>query len=188
MVVGFIVEGATEKIIIESLQFREFLNAIELNYIEDIIDAKGAGNLLPYELKGHVKQLSRKGAEIIVILTDLQPSASIEDVQNRVNPNGNHVVAVAVQQIEAWLLADIQVMKIFLDDQDFQIAHPESYENPFNEINNLRIQRNQLKVKTKPVLAQKIISEGFDVRRAAAHPGCASARYFINILTEISQR
>ena len=43
--VGFICEGATEKIIVESVNFKNFLKENNLEFIR-AIDANGNGNLL----------------------------------------------------------------------------------------------------------------------------------------------
>ena len=49
--VGFIVEGNTEKVIVNSPQFKAFLNNIGLSIVDPVIDAKGNGNLLPQNIE-----------------------------------------------------------------------------------------------------------------------------------------
>ena len=48
--IGFIVEGATEKIILESSDFFAYLKSLSVNFISDIIDAEGSGKLLPQNI------------------------------------------------------------------------------------------------------------------------------------------
>ena len=48
--VGFIVEGGSEKIIVESPQFGELLNTNGYELVTPVIDAEGGGNLLPQNI------------------------------------------------------------------------------------------------------------------------------------------
>jgi hypothetical protein len=72
--VGFICEGATEQILLQSDSFRNLLSSLNLESLQ-IIDAKGAGNLLPHNIEGYVTRLEKEGAKVIVILTDLRQGA-----------------------------------------------------------------------------------------------------------------
>ncbi len=73
---GFICEGETEKIIIESLAFREFLLANNFQLVK-AFDATGNGNLLPENITPMVKNLLDEGAEKIFIITDLDEDTCI---------------------------------------------------------------------------------------------------------------
>ncbi len=48
--VGFIVEGDTEKVIVESPAFSAWLTANGITLCHPVIDAKGGGNLLPQNI------------------------------------------------------------------------------------------------------------------------------------------
>lgn len=74
---GFIVEGGTEKILLQSDGFQEYLRKLELDFIEDVIDVDGLGNLLPKFLEPITDILMDKGATHIFILTDLDEDKCI---------------------------------------------------------------------------------------------------------------
>jgi len=44
---GFIVEGDTEKIILQSDGFQDYLRRLELDFIERVVNVGGADKLLP---------------------------------------------------------------------------------------------------------------------------------------------
>lgn len=104
--VGFICEGKTEKKIVESPKFQNYLSTIGVAAVGEIRDAGGNGNLLPQNLIKFVTPLREKGAEKIVIVTDLDQDACITLTKNRIDSGENRIVIVAVIQAEAWFLAD----------------------------------------------------------------------------------
>ena len=72
--IAFIVEGATEKILIESEQFKNWIRPFNLELVDHIINAEGGGNLLPHKINDMIKTLKNKGADHIFILTALELS------------------------------------------------------------------------------------------------------------------
>jgi len=54
---GFIVEGATEKIILEQSDFFNYLSSLKIDFIGDVEDAEGNGNLLPHNIEKHTGTL-----------------------------------------------------------------------------------------------------------------------------------
>ena len=116
--VGFIVEGACEKIVIESAVFKDFLQRNDFELIEPVVDANGAGNLLPHNIEPFIGVLEAKGAERLYILTD-SDGLPVEDVKERINHAKITTYFIAVKAIEAWFLADTQAMKKFLEIEDF---------------------------------------------------------------------
>ena len=64
---GFICEGATEKLIVESYQFRQLLLSNNIELIEPVIDANGGGNLLPKNIEQFVSILSNPFSSSILI-------------------------------------------------------------------------------------------------------------------------
>jgi len=107
---GFIVEGGTEKIIVESPAFNSWLNQQGLLLIKPVLDAKGGGNLLPKHIEPMVKLLHAAKAEYIIILTDLEHESNVEIVRQRITTNYTDLIFIAVKAIEAWFLADSQAM------------------------------------------------------------------------------
>ncbi len=82
MRVSFIVEGDTEKIIIESAAFMAWAKASGIEICAPVINAKGGGNLLPQNMAQIVMQAKRANPDHIVILTDLE-EFSIGDILSK---------------------------------------------------------------------------------------------------------
>jgi hypothetical protein len=89
--IGFICEGATEQILLSSGSFRRLLGSLDLESLP-VIDAKGAGNLLPHNIEGYVTRLEKEGANVIVILTDLDEDVCITETKNRVGARAQDFV------------------------------------------------------------------------------------------------
>jgi hypothetical protein len=152
---GFIVEGETEKIILEQSDFFNYLQSLNIAYIAEVIDAKGNGNLLPYNIIPHTKVLEDKGATQIFILTDLDDDQCITNTKQRISPLAHHVVTVSTKTIEAWFLADSVAMGAFLKEPSFNYDFPENLSDPLEEIRSLRIAKTGRGFgNSKPVLAK----------------------------------
>ena len=185
---GFIGEGAVEKIILESSQFQEYLHSQKIDFVKDVIDANGNGNLLPHNIEAHSQILKDKGATNIIILTDLDEDQCITLTKERINPSDYHSVVVSIKEIEAWFLADEEAMKKLLKDDGHSIENPETVQEPFERIRSLRMEKIGRGIGTKVILAnQMIYKNNFSVLGAAAHLNCASARYFIQKINDISK-
>ena len=182
---GFIVEGASEKIILEHSDFFEYLHSLPVAYIPDVIDAHGNGNLLPHNIGQHTKILEEKGATIIFVLTGLDRDECITLTKSRISPQPNHIVTIAVKAIESWFLADTETMRTFLNDPSFVYDEPEKADNPFEEIKSLRLLKCNRGFGSKIVLANTMARKmKFSINRPAQHPGCTSAKYFLNKVTQ----
>lgn len=186
---GFIGEGATEKIILESKSFRQFLISHNISFIENVIDATGNGNLLPKNIAGFVNRLKDEGATIIIILTDLDEDKCISLTKERIDPEGKHIVLVSVKEIESWFLSDIKTMRSFFSDDQFIFNQPENISDPFSEIRALRIQKTGRGLVTKKTLANLMVyKSGFSIIEAAKHPDCSSAKYFLDKILSFSTK
>ncbi|STY90655.1 Uncharacterised protein [Moraxella bovis] len=179
--VGFIVEGATEKIIIESDKFKTFLKKNDYELINPVIDAKGGGNLLPENIEPFIKTLQAQQADIIAVLTDLEDEDSVDVVKKRIEHSGIEVIFVAVKAIEAWFLADTEAMKLFLKD-DFIEEYPEkTSDKPFERIKEIIKERNARGVGSKTILAKNMIKHyRFSIENSANHKNCPSAKEFVD--------
>ena len=185
---GFIVEGATEKIILEKSDFFSHLRSLNIDFIPEVIDAEGNGNLLPHNIEKLTRILEQKGATTIIILTDLDTNECITHTKDRIGANDNHKVTVSIKAVEAWFLSDTEAMCKFLNDSSFVFEHPESVASPYDELRNIRLKVRNKGVGTKTILANIMVHRmGFSVLRAAKHPGCASARYFIDKVQQIGR-
>ncbi|MCX8489818.1 MAG: hypothetical protein ORN54_01990 [Cyclobacteriaceae bacterium] len=184
---GFIGEGAVEKIILESAIFQQYLSSLEIDFVKEVVDATGNGNLLPKNIERYTQILKDKGATNIIILTDLDKDQCVTLTKNRIDPSSDYVVVVTIKEVEAWFLADNQAMKDLLSDQDFMIENPEIIENPFQEIRRLRVVKIGRGIPTKVILANQMTSRyGFSVIRAAEHPNCDSAKYLLKSLQKLA--
>ncbi len=108
--VGFIVEGESAKIILESEPFKNLLSSLNLNHVEKIIDAGSGGNMLPHNREAYVAELKSNGATVIVILTDKEDAPCFTFVRDRIKTKANEFVVIAEKALEAWYLADSQTL------------------------------------------------------------------------------
>ena len=182
--IGFICEGETEKIIIESENFRQFLLENNLELV-NALDATGNGNLLPKNILPFIAILKDDGAEKIFILTDLDTDKYITKTKERINAPDDIVVIISVQQIEAWFLADsFTLSSIFKSDYVFDYPEKEIY--PREKLREIFIEKTGRGImESKPSFAKWIIKEGFSVLYATEHYCCDSVKYFIEKLISL---
>ena len=181
--VGFIVEGACEKIIIESEVFKNFLHRNGFELVEPVIDAEGAGNLLPHNIEPFIGILEANGAERLYILTD-SDGLPVEDVKERISHAKITAYFIAVKAIEAWFLADIEAMRRFLQLEDFTGENypEETPKLPWERIKEIIEETRSVKGrgKNKVAFAKRMITHwGFSIENAAQHPNCPSAKNFV---------
>ena len=185
--VGFICEGDTEKLVIESPKFQELLKQLEIACVSPVIDAKGNGNLLPDKIEPFRTILMENGAEKIIVLTDLDQDSCITLTRNRIMEKENQAIIVSVKEIEAWFLADSITMSSLLRES-FHTEQPEFESDAFHKIKTLSQEKTNRGIGTKPRLAKRIIGLGFSVENAANHPNCPSAKYFIEKLKSVTRK
>lgn len=180
--IGFIVEGETEALILYSDKFKAILN--ELNLVSvGIINAGGNKNLLPHNILIHQTNLIKKGAETILILTDLDDDQCITKTKERITERENQIIAVAIKQIEAWFLAD-SILLSNLFNESFTFDYPEKENVPFDTLRALLIQFRGRGLPKKVPMALKMLNSGFSIQNAAKHPNCPSANYFLTKLKQ----
>jgi len=176
--VGFIVEGDSESIIVNSPAFVSLLQMRGFELITPVINAEGGGNLLPKYVERFVERLQKAGAEKICILTDLEDAVSTDEVRERIFHHKVDISFIAVRAIEAWFLADSPAMKKWLTVEAFNEEHPEAtLAMPWNRLKEIA---NQLSKQgpggSKAAFARRMVTHyGFTVTQAAKHPGCQSA-------------
>lgn len=188
--VGFIVEGNTEKVIVNSPQFKAFLNNIGLSIVDPVIDAKGNGNLLPQNIEPYIVLLKGKSADKIIVITDADNN-TVNQVKKRIMPKSASYrideIVVAVKAFEAWFLACEELMRTVLCIPDFSINKPEETpEAPFDYIKNLTASKQVPGPGTKVTFAKRVLRHGFSLQTAASHPHCPSATSFLNYLNQIA--
>lgn len=183
--VGFICEGDTERKIVESPAFQQTISSLGLRCIKPIEDADGNGNLLPHNIEPIRAKLFAAGADTIFVLTDLDKDASIATTKQRISDLPNQTIIIAVKAVEAWFLADSFLLSTLVNTQ-VHIDYPESEAYPFETIRQLFLNQTGRGVGTKHILATRLLKYGFTIERAAAHPNCASARYFLRKLQTLA--
>lgn len=189
--IGFIVEGDTEKLIIDSLKFREALKQINLQVCEPVINAKGNGNLLPRYLEQHIAALNQNSApDIIMIITDLESAPAPQEVRDRIRTATitNDLIIVSIKAIESWFLSDTNSLSNWLGLPYTEINPEKTNDMPWDRIKELAMEINgRGPGKLKTAFARKYINNyGFCVFSAAQHSNCTSAQEFKDKLIEIS--
>jgi len=182
---GFIGEGSNEKAILSSVSFRDLLHRLELEFVEEVFNAKGGGNLLPKYIEEQVENHYLAGATHIVILTDLEDAPCITSVKTRIGLQQNHLIIIAVSAIEAWFLADTDAISKFIG-HNFYCEAPESILNPFQFIKQEKLRLTGRGVDKKRLLCSRMLLNGFSLEAAAAHPNCPSSKYFLDKLKSLA--
>ncbi|KOP59952.1 hypothetical protein OX90_08635 [Pseudomonas coronafaciens pv. porri] len=178
---GFIVEGASERIVVESPMFRELLRACGYELVTPVVDAKGGGNLLPQNIDAFIARLDTAGAERIFVLTDLEDEAQVATVRERVAHQRIHFAFIAVKALEAWYLADGVAMNAWLGTDDFHEPNPEATpDKPWERLKQVATERGKRGPGSKVAFATKVTKHwGFTIENASAHPACPSAQELI---------
>lgn len=182
---GFIVEGDSEKIIIESKKFSDFLQQNNYQLVRPVVNAKGGGNLLPHNIGVFIKTLQKQKAEKICVLTDLEDEESVNIVRDRIMHAEIDEIFIAVKALEAWFLADTEAMRRWLEVDDFIEDEPENTpEKPWNQLKALAQSHNVRGPGSKVAFANKMIKHlNFDITHSAAHAQCPSAAELVGVLT-----
>jgi hypothetical protein len=193
--VGFVVEGVSDKKLIESPGFKKWAKqACGLEILDEVVDAGGNRNLCSQKIEIYVQKLMIQAQpDKIVVLADLDPEECVPCITERKKMIGQKnidLVVIARKAMESWFLADTQAMRKWLGDQHFELENPEQIEGmPWDYIKKLG--ENSPKQRgpgSKKVFARKFIRDyGFDVCRAAEHPNCPSSQYFIMKLCELAK-
>jgi hypothetical protein len=189
--VGFICEGDTEQIFLGSDAFQNHLASLKLESLP-IINAKGSGNLLPHNISGYIERLEKQGAEVILILTDLDDDICITETKDRISARKQDIVVIAVKKIESWFLACSPTIQQLLGQPGFHFDDPEKENEPFERINALMLQYRGRGIGKKSAgkvkLATRMIEMGFDISNAASHANCSSAQYLLKKLKDIGKK
>ena len=189
--VGFVVEGDSEKRLIESELFQQWLREdCNLEVVDPVVNAAGSGNMCSRNIGVLVKNLRAEATpDKVVVLADLDPEKCAPCVQARKKIIGTQdivdLVAIAKKAMESWFLADTEAMRRWLDDDTFCEAAPETLEGmPWDRLKELgRKSKRGRGPGTKGSFSKTfILRYKFDVRRAAQNYQCPSARYFFERL------
>lgn len=179
-------EGNTEKILFRSEAFSNYMKSLKIDFIPEIIDAKGNGKLLPQYISEFTEILIDKGATKIFIISDLETDPCVTKTKERIIPEKIHQCVISRKTIESWFLADTSAMRNYLGSADYLCENPEEVENPFKEIKKQRLHFKKQGVNDKKILVRAILASGFSFENAISNPACTSAQYFHNKLIQHS--
>ena len=193
--VGFVVEGPSDKRLLESDLFRSWLlESCNVKVIDPVVDAGGNGQMCSRNIIVFVEKLRIQAQpDKVVVLADLDPDRCAPCVEKRkeiIGSTGIDLVVVARKAMESWFLADTDAIQSWTGDNTFQEEHPETMRGmPWERLKEVSRQNNIRGPGAKKIFASKFIrNHGFDVRRAAAHPNCPSARYFVERVCALGGR
>lgn len=175
--VGFIVEGGSEKVIVESAQFRDFLDINGYELVTPVIDAKGGSNLLPNNIEAFINRFEREKVDAIYVLTDLENEPDIHIVRERVTHTNITFAFIAVKALEAWYLADTSAMNNWLGMQTFHEQQPEQTAGkPWDRLREVAAENGKRGPGQKIAFAKRMTKHwNFSVKNAALHHACPSA-------------
>ncbi|MFH2141116.1 MAG: hypothetical protein ABIJ97_01740 [Bacteroidota bacterium] len=187
--IGIIYDGETEEIIFKSATLKDVLGASNIQSVGEYKYQSG-------KIKIYSESLKNKGAEKIVIVTDMEQLPCYTEVKKRFNANESlsdiHEIIIVKRMAEAWFIADTKTMKKILRKGSKEKLNyaPETYNNPYNKLCEIISQNSNNKEKkrsSKVKLAKQFIDNGFSVVNAANHSKCSSAKYFLKKLKAISK-
>ena len=186
--VGFVVEGDSDKYLVESELFQTWLREeCNLEMVDRVVNAKGQGEMRGRNIGDKVRLLKQEtNPDKVVVLADLDPDERVPCVQVRKEIIGSQdidLVVIARKAMESWFLADTEAMRRWLGDDTFCEVNPETLIGmPWDRLREIGRKRGR-GPGTKVRFSRKFIRDHrFDVRRAAQHAQCPSARYFVERL------
>lgn len=187
--IGFIVEGHTEKILIESTSFQNWAKQQGIEICKPVLNAKGGGNLLPQNIEPMMKVLQLKQPNYIVILTDLEREPTQEAVKARIGTQHTGLIFIAIKAIEAWFLADSSALSAWLKTELSEIYPEKTIGMPWDRLGELAKELKQRGTGASKVeFAKKFMEKnGFDFARAANHLNCPSAKEFHDGLINLAK-
>jgi hypothetical protein len=187
--IGFLVEGDTEKKIIRSQIFNEFLASNNLEAIPTLFPAKGNMGKDVFKnldkINSLIEILKEKGAEHIFVIRDLEDLECVVLARNEINSESVQKVIVE-KTIESWFLADTEALQKVFSSDNIIVEFPEKVKNPFNELKQISKEKENRGISDKLIFAARMLNNGFSIENAAKHPNCDSAKYFIKKLKSLS--
>lgn len=188
------VEGASERVVVESRIFRQWLQQNGMSLVDPVVVAGGHGQMgrttsggigLASLLRKQVSNLDR-----VVVLADLDPSRTVACISERkdlIDSQAADLVVVARKALESWFLADTDAMRSWTKDDSYYEECPEATpEMPWDRLKEVGYARRG---RSKVSLARLLVNQHeFDIVRAAEHPQCPTARYFVKRVSALASR
>ena len=190
--IGFVVEGICEKLLIESAGFHTWASQYGLEIGYPVINAGGNGNLCTQNIKPFLEKCHiEANPDKIVVLTDLECEPCVTATKARIGNDKVTQIIVAKKALEAWFLADTVAMRRWLKNDDFpgETMPEQTTGMPWERLKEIATIYHKKKLgpgrKKKPFTQKMIAQFGFSIERAANHPNCPSAKYFVEKLQNL---
>ncbi|MBT4330577.1 MAG: hypothetical protein HOD58_11685 [Gammaproteobacteria bacterium] len=188
--VGFVVEGPSDKKLVESKGFQQWLQeTCNLEVVSPVVDAGGNGEMCNTKIGTYIEKLKMiANPDKTVVLADLDPDICAPCITRRkeiIGSDNIDLVVIARKAMESWFLADTEAMRSWTNDSSFYQPLPEATDDmPWDLLREIGLAKTgRGPGSSKVIFAKKFINKhGFDVMRAANHPDCPSARYFVDRL------
>jgi hypothetical protein len=191
--VGFVVEGDCEEILIKSSYFHQLAVQYHLKICQ-VVNTRGRGNLCPKNISTAIANCRLANPDKILVLTDLECEPCITVAKEHLGKEGVNQIVVAKKALEAWFLADTNAMRTWLQNDEFpgELMPEETTKMPWEHLKELARhyhQKGRGPGTRKKRFAKIMINQiGFSIERAANHPNCPSAKYFLAKLQQLSPK
>jgi len=186
--VAFIVEGKVEQIIIDYLHSNGWFTQFNIEKIGPTIDAKGGGNLCPRNMPIYVAEAQTHNPDKIFILTDLECDPCVTKTKERLGDCDECTIVLAKKAIEAWFLADDELLLSLTNGELNHYDEPEgTTQMPYDELKAILLETTGRGTGTKASFALRVKRLGFNMDNAASHVNCPSAKYFIDKLHAVGR-
>lgn len=185
--VGFIGEGDCEVILLKSEMFNNYLQTHNLKSI-GVFNACGNGQFQKdnYTMRSFFHECEPQNAVKVLVLMDIENEPCVTSLINKYhNFSSKQINIVSKKALESWYLSDSATLsKIF--NTNFHYEDPENTEEmPYKIMRDLFKQYNASGYRTKVILTNKMLENGFDIENCLNHPNISSLKYFDRILKSI---
>lgn len=125
--VGFLVEGDSDRKLLESQSFKDFFRECQIDVI-NIIATKGCYNMSSNKVEVFVNKLKKlkKSPDKIILLADMNSAPCYTKRIKNFKHADIDLIIIAKQSIESWLLADTKAMQKKTGNQQFKENTPEN--------------------------------------------------------------
>jgi hypothetical protein len=184
--VGFVVEGPSEKRLIDSANFQDLCTNVGLEVCRPIIVIGGVGDG-GRDITGFIRDCRHQAKpEKVLVLVDLENAPCFQVCKEKLGGSTTaDAVVIARRTLEAWFMADAEAFAQWTQDK-ICIPFPELEQDNFLLLAELA---KTLGIRGPGVnhdsFARTMNNKyNFSLERAALHPHCPSAAYFLHALAK----
>ncbi len=188
--VGFVVEGSSEKRLIDSANFHALCASYGIEICKPIIVIGGIGDG-GCDITGFIRDCrSQAHPDQVLVLVDLENAPCFQECKaNLGGIETADTIVIARRTLEAWFMADIEAFARWVQGK-ISIPFPELEQNNFALLKTLE---KILDIRGPGVnhesFAKTMLNSKYDfsLERAARHPHCPSAQYFLTALQRLAR-